>query len=352
LKVVYFGTYERDYPRNAHTIALLRRAGIGVVERHESVWEGQREAWRAGARTALRLARAELRLARRMGGRFDAAIVGYPGHLDVLALKRALPETPLILNPLVSLSDTLVGDRHRFGERSLAARALARIDELAFRGADVVVADTGAHAERFTDLGAQRVEVCPVGADERIFHPPWQPEQPAHVLFVGKLIPLHGVGTIVEAARGAADLLVRVIGDGQERRVLAGRSGNVRWERHRPYASLGDDYRRATVALGIFGTSAKAQRVVPNKAFHALACGTPLVTADTRAARELLTDGGDAALVPAGDAAALAAALRDLAADAERRRALSSAGLATYRERASEAVLAVRWREIVEGARR
>ena len=62
LKVLYFGTYERDYPRNAQVISCLRGAGVEVVERHEPVWEGTRDAWRAGPATALRLARAEARL--------------------------------------------------------------------------------------------------------------------------------------------------------------------------------------------------------------------------------------------------------------------------------------------------
>ena len=53
--------------------------------------------------------------------------------------------------------------------------------------------------------------------------------------------------------------------------------------------------------------------MIPNKAFQALACGTPLVTADTPAARELLVDGESALLVPAGDPEALAAAVRRLA---------------------------------------
>jgi hypothetical protein len=52
---------------------------VSVVERHEPVWEGRQNAWRAGALTAMRLARAELRLARRLCGDFDAALVGYPG---------------------------------------------------------------------------------------------------------------------------------------------------------------------------------------------------------------------------------------------------------------------------------
>ena len=88
--------------------------------------------------------------------------------------------------------------------------------------------------------------------------------------------------------------------------------------------------------------------MIPNKAFQALACGTPLVTADTPAARELLVDGESALLVPPGDPEALAAALRRLAADPELARRLSSGGLAAYREHASEDVLGARWRGLLE----
>ena len=57
--------------------------------------------------------------------------------------------------------------------------------------------------------------------------------------------------------------------------------------------------------------------MIPNKAYHALACGAPLITADTPAARELLRDEENALLVPPGDPAALAEAMRRLAADPE-----------------------------------
>ena len=251
-----------------------------------------------------------------------------------------------MFNPLVSLSDTLVDDRGRFRRGSLPARALARIDRAAFRSSDLVVADTEAHAELFRSLGARRVEVCLVGAEERVFRPGWTGGGP--FLFVGKLIPLHGLETILAAARLAPELPIRVVGSGQLEPLLADRPTNVEWVPWVDYELLPVELHAAAAALGIFGRSAKAGRVIPNKAFQALACGTPLVTADTPAARELLVDGESALLVPAGDPDALAAALRRLAAKPELGPRLSAGGLAAYRERASEAVLGARWRALLE----
>ena len=88
--------------------------------------------------------------------------------------------------------------------------------------------------------------------------------------------------------------------------------------------------------------------MIPNKAFQALACGTPLVTADTPAAAELLVDGRSALLVPAGDPEALAAAVRRLAGDAALARRIGDGGGAAYLAHASEAVLGERWRDLVE----
>ena len=210
-------------------ISCLRGAGVEIVERHEPVWEGTRDAWRAGAATALRLARAELRLLRRPGERYDAVIVGYPGHFDLPAAKRAARGAPVLFNPLVSLADTLVSDRERFRPGSLAARALSLVDRRALRAADVVVADTEQHARFFAELAdVERVEVCFVGAEERVFRP-GSPRAFTHALFVGKLIPLHGLETILEAARLAPELPFRVVGTGQLDGLLARRPPNVEW---------------------------------------------------------------------------------------------------------------------------
>ena len=353
MRVLYFGTYERRYPRNAQVISALRGAGVEVIERHEPVWEGREEKWSLGPGAAARLLLAELRLLARRGPRADVVIVGYPGHLDLTAARLAARGAPVVFNPLVSLADTLVEDRGRFRRGSLPARVLRAVDRRALRGADLVVADTVAHAEFLAGLAGlprDRFEVCFVGAEERVFRPGWQPEEPFTALFVGKLIPLHGLETILEAAHLTPELRLRVVGSGQLDGLLAGRPANVEWVPWVDYERLPEELHRASCALGIFGTSAKALRVIPNKAFQALACGTPLITADTPAARELLVDGESALLVAPGDPEALAGALHRLAAEPELAQRLGAAGHAAYRERASEEVLGRRWRGILERA--
>jgi glycosyltransferase involved in cell wall biosynthesis len=354
VRVLYFGTYERHYPRNAQVVSCLRRAGVEVVEQHQPLWEGQEEKWSVGPASAARLILAETRLLLRGSPAADVVLVGYPGHLDLEAARRAAKGRPVVFNPLVSLSDTLVGDRGRFGPRSLPARALRAIDRHAFRSADLVVADTDANADFFAELGGiarERVAVCFVGAEERVFQSGWSPREPFRALFVGKLIPLHGLETLLEAARLAPEIGFRVVGSGQLDHLLATRSPNVEWSPWVEYEQLPAVLHAASCTLGIFGTSDKAQRVIPNKAFQALACGAPLITADTPAARELLTHDETALLVPPGDPHSLAAALRRFAAEPETANRIAAAGHAVYKERASEDVLGRRWRSLLEGLR-
>ena len=333
-------------------ISCLRGAGVEVIERHAGVWERRRHKWSLGLAAALRVGLAETQLL--FGGRrerFDAVIVGYPGHFDVPAARRIARGRPLVFNPLVSLHDTLVEDRGRFGRARPRRASCARSTGSRF-GAQTSSSPTP-RSTRATSpswassprTGSRSASSAPRSGSSG---PAGSPRRTFHALFVGKLIPLHGLETILAAARLAPEVPFRIVGSGQLEPLLASAPPNVEWVAWVEYERLPEELQRAGCALGVFGTSAKAARVIPNKAFQALACGTPLVTADTPAARELLVDGESALLVPRRRPGGAGAAVRRLADDRGLARRIGDGGLAAYREHASEAVLGVRWRGLVE----
>jgi glycosyltransferase involved in cell wall biosynthesis len=107
----------------------------------------------------------------------------------------------------------------------------------------------------------------------------------------------------------------------------------------RPYNELPGFIARSDLCLGIFGTSPKARRVIPNKVFDALACGRAVVTGDTPAVRELLRPGDEVWVCRPGDPEALAEAIVTLRDD-DLRRAIAARGHARFRQTASLDALA------------
>jgi glycosyltransferase involved in cell wall biosynthesis len=344
LRVGYFGTWERGYPRNEQVLSALRDAGAAVTELHVEVWRDEHK-FALGPRVLPALARAELSLARRKTDDQDVLLVGYPGQFDLWAARRH--RLPVAFNAMVSLYEALVEDRRRFRTGSLPARALRALDRRSFRAADLVVSDTAANAAYMAELASlDRVAHVYVGAEDRLFRHVWEPPDSFTVLFVGKLIPLHGLRLILDAATLLPEIPFTVVGTGQERELLAEAPRNVSCIDWIHYRDLPTAYAGTGCALGIFGAGPKASRVIPNKVFQALAVGTPVVTADTPAARELLTDSKDALLVERS-AEALAQAIRHLAEDVNLARTLGAGGRATYDREASEEVLGKRWLELL-----
>ena len=176
MRVLYFGTYERDYPRNAQVISCLRKAGVDVGERHAPVWEGREHKWAAGcAHGAAARAPPSSASAQASAIRFDALIVGYPGHLDLPAARRAARGRPVVFNPLVSLADTLVEDRGRFRAGLARRHARSRRRPHAFRaGRSRGRGHRGARRVLPRARRSAAVEVCFVGAEERLFTPGWR----------------------------------------------------------------------------------------------------------------------------------------------------------------------------------
>jgi glycosyltransferase involved in cell wall biosynthesis len=136
------------------------------------------------------------------------------------------------------------------------------------------------------------------------------------VVFVGRLAPEKGLDTLVRAA-AEADMPLILVGDGSERARLESLGGRVAFTGDRPWESVVETY----VAADVFAllSTHEPWGVVVNEA---AACGLPLVLSDrVGAARDLLRDGENGFLVPAGGVAAAAQAFRRLI-DPELRRRL------------------------------
>jgi glycosyltransferase involved in cell wall biosynthesis len=249
-------------------------------------------------------------------------IVGYPGHFDVPRARRVARKRPLVFDAVLSLEDELVDVRRRFRPRSTAATVLRVVDRRALRLPDLVVCGTRAEANYLEQLGARQTAVIFLGADEDVFCETWSPAYPFSALYDSD-----ASRDVVEAAALLVPVPVRIVEQGE---IRAGDRGIA--------------FAHAGIVLGSFRES----RAIPATVFEALATGTPVITADTPAARELLEDGVSALLVPAGDAGALAEALRRLAADEGLRTAIAAQGRRVYTERASRRVLGERWREALD----
>ncbi len=182
------------------------------------------------------------------------------------------------------------------------------------RRATLVVAASNFLADQARSLGAHEVRVIPSGVE--LPEAVGEPEEPPHVLYVGRLSPEKGVLELLEACEG---LPLVVVGDGPLRAQVPGAVGFV------PPGELGPWYERAAVVAAPsrregYGVAAR----------EAMAWGRPVVASAVGGLTDAVEDGVTGLLVPPGDVAALRAAIERLLGDVELRRRLG----ATARARA------------------
>jgi len=249
---------------------------------------------------------------------------------------------PLLVDPLISAYDKRIQEQAKFSSDSFMAKRLLHWERELYQGADLLLADTEEHANFFRTtfaLPASKVAVVPVGAEEALFRPAANPaHQPLEVLFFGSFIALQGPQVIARAAalyRGRP-LRWRFVGNGPllaECRNLTAGLEQVRFDPWVSYERLASEIHRADIVLGIFGTSEKAGRVIPNKVYQALACGRPVITRDAPAYPAQLppSDSGLIRIAP-GDPEALAAALAELAEAPQRLAAMGAQARRSYEE--------------------
>jgi glycosyltransferase involved in cell wall biosynthesis len=178
--------------------------------------------------------------------------------------------------------------------------------------------------------------VIPHGAFEHLTHQPHEEPLPAElaaverpvVLYLGVIRPYKGVDILVEAFHEVRDAELWVVGrplgvSVEVLRLHAPRE-RVRFvDRYVSDAELPALFRRADlVVLPHLNVD------VSGVLFAGLAFGKAMVLSDVGGFRELAEEHGAGMLVPAGDATALGAAIRELLGDPEERRQLEEAARA------------------------
>lgn len=331
MRILGFGTYNAAaHPRIGILLEGLRDRGHTIAELNEplKVSTESRVAALSSPSAALsffgRLGKNWTRLikgARSFRGPNspDVIIVGYLGHFDVLLARLLFPRTPIVLDHLIFAADTA---DDRGSTSGILHTALRKLDHLALATADTIVYDTTAHADLAPTRQKHKGVVVPVGAPDAWFDA--RRDNPDNgIVFYGLYTPLQGSPTLAKALRMLADAgdlpRATMIGTGQDygkvREIIG--DAKVTWIDWADPAELPDMVAGHSIGLGIFGTTEKARRVVPNKVYQSMAAGCAIITSDTEPQRNAL---GDAATyVPAGDPAALAEAIRTLINDDDHR---------------------------------
>ena len=227
--------------------------------------------------------------------------VPYPGVLLLFVLgllpEKLNPEY-VVLDCFISLYDTIVIDRKLFKPNSIAARIIFSMEKRVLRNANLLVVDTEQNSEYIGSvfgIEGKKILALPLSTDEKSFAPVPMPEtsESCRVLFIGTLIPLHGISTIVAAMRrlkGHREIQFHIIGDGQDAPVLQAYMRecpkNARRSRGwRNSEQLAADIQASDICLGIFGNTEKSQRVCPFKIYSYSNVGRPVITARTKWAR-------------------------------------------------------------------
>jgi glycosyltransferase involved in cell wall biosynthesis len=212
--------------------------------------------------------------------------------------------------------------------------SLARWQRRLIEQADAFIVPSRFALERMRELGAplpwERTHVLAPPLRALDAPPPPRPYGGSYALVVSRLSPEKGVEVAIEACR-IAKLSLVVAGDGEQREALRehARGADVRFVGRVDEGELARLRIGASVAL----VPSRSGETFGASLAEAMAAGLPVAASDVGALPELLPA---EALVPAGDADALAGAIARLAGD----RSIGEANRRRIAERCAPSVLA------------
>jgi glycosyltransferase involved in cell wall biosynthesis len=217
-----------------------------------------------------------------------------------------------------------------------------RVRMLVGRAHFVALSEEIAAELRALGVPTERLHEIPNGFDTTHFHPPSQAEREdarracamsferCYFLFVGRLHDVKRVDTVIRALREVEDIDLVIVGDGPERGALERCAAEAGVARRVRFTGFRDDVDAFMRAADVFVLPSAAEGM-SNALVEAMASGLPsLVTSSIGGVDALVTE-QRGIVVPPEDVVAWAAAMREIAGDAARRRELGVAASAFAR---------------------
>ena len=279
---------------------------------------------------------------------YDVMIIPWRG-IFTLPLAKLIHRKPIIYFPAFSIYDTLVNDRQKIKPNSLKAKLVHFIEKLCNKIADRIILESSQEIKYFVkeyNLPQEKFRQLWLSCDESFFPPlPFKEKSENFVvLYFGEFIPLHGVPTIIEAAKILQDhveISFILCGDGQTKNEIEKMVQNYNLKSIKllglvPVKTLLENLKNSDVCLGIFGNSEKSNKVLTNKVYQILASKKPLITMESQTTIEgKLENEKHCMLIPSSNAKSLADAILYLKNIDKKREEIAFAGRRFYEEKFS-----------------
>lgn len=329
MKILYFGAYNLDYPRNS-----ILRHGLFLHK-----WDVDICQCAVNVNPIVQnwiLLKKVLSFSNKD---WDAIFLAERGqNVALLAwILSRLMNKPLIVDFLYSRYNTQM-EKRAILPNSFSGKILWFLDWLSLRLGDLVVCDTKSHIIYYASefyLNPTKATPIYLGVETRIYKPRLDAvQEKKRIFFWGSYTPSHGTEIIVKTAdllKDRTDLEFFLVGNGPtyKETVKLAKSLNlsnitfVPWMKQEELAELAS---QAYIVIGAVGKTPKAMRCICFKEFQGLAMKKPVITAETPAAKEVFTHGENILMCAAADSSSLAAAITALLTDDYLRSKISSNG--------------------------
>ena len=265
----------------------------------------------------------------------------------------------VLFDPMISAWDKKVLEQKKWKAEERRAKRLLAWEKKLMAMPDFITWDTSCHvdfAAEYLDVPREKMAPLFTGTDEEVFKPVEEKCKVESVkckvesgkckvesgkckvesgmqlstfnsqlstfkvLYHGAYLPLHGTEVIVEAARMTQDLPIRwdFLGWGAYKASTEAKAAglkNVRFLEKVPYVKVPEVICAHDIVLGVFGTTAKAARVIGNKVYECMACARPTINEFCNGYPPSAKECKAIKFIPPGDPAALVKAVEEYRAD-------------------------------------